>query len=187
MTASVLVSVGTDHHPFTRLIEWVDSWADALAQPVDLVVQHGSSRPSRLGRNEALLGHDEILELFRNATVLVTQVGPGTILDANAVGRLPIVVARHPELGEHVDGHQIAFGRFMHEQGHAWCVDTADDLHAAMTRALQDPTWSHMPPRVSPAPQAAVEVGRIVDEVVGRRPGFVSWRGLRSMARRPRV
>lgn len=185
----VLVSVGTDHHPFDRLVGWVETWAQAWAEdrgtPVRLVVQHGHSAPSRTGENHTIVPRAQLLELFRTATLVASQVGPGTILDANAVGRRPVVVARDPARGEHVDGHQIVFGQFMAERGHAWLASTQEEMHALLDAAAADPEFSRVPPRPSPADDAATALGQVVDEVLARRPGVLSVRGVRRMLRRP--
>src|SRR3990172_6728958 len=39
----VVALVGTDHHPFDRLVRWMDDWA--AERSVRVVVQHGSARP----------------------------------------------------------------------------------------------------------------------------------------------
>jgi UDP-N-acetylglucosamine transferase subunit ALG13 len=43
-TPVVLVVVGTDCHPFDRLVDWVERWQEARGDSVRCVVQHGSSR-----------------------------------------------------------------------------------------------------------------------------------------------
>lgn len=180
-TPFVLVSVGTDHHPFDRLVTWVDSWATTQHDEVRLVVQHGTSRPSRTGENHTIIPRSDLLELFRTATVVVSQVGPGTILDANAMGRRPIVVPREPERGEHVDGHQIAFGHFMARQGAAWIAQAEEDLVAHLDRALADPAYSRSEPRTSPADRTALALGEVVEDVLRRRPGMLTLSRLRQL------
>ena len=47
----VLVSVGTDHHVFDRLMGWVEEWVAQAPEGTSVVVQHGSSR--RRARNSS--------------------------------------------------------------------------------------------------------------------------------------
>ena len=83
---TVLVTVGTDHHRFDRLIGWVDRWA-ADHPEVDLVVQHGTAAAPSHGRAVAMLGYDELVESMSTAAVVVAQGGPATIMDARSVGK----------------------------------------------------------------------------------------------------
>ncbi|MDH3301748.1 MAG: hypothetical protein OES24_14710 [Acidimicrobiia bacterium] len=136
-TAVVVVSVGTDHHRFDRLIGWIDEWRD-LHPDVVTVVQSGTSAPSRHGSRD-LIPHAELLELFRGATAVVSHGGPSTVMDARMSGRLPIVVARNPAYHEHIDEHQMRFADHLDRHGVAVVVDDRDALFAALDRALADP------------------------------------------------
>lgn len=131
MNTRVFVTVGTDHHPFTRLIDWVDHWADARTD-LDLVVQHGPARPARHGVNHELLDASDVAEQFAAADLVISQVGPGTIADANRAGHRPFVVPRDPALGEVVDDHQVAFGDFMAARGRCVSIRTRDHLIAEL-------------------------------------------------------
>lgn len=42
----LLMVVGTDHHPFQRVVSWLDRWlADGGASRVRCVLQYGTARP----------------------------------------------------------------------------------------------------------------------------------------------
>ena len=137
----VLVSVGTDHHPFDRLIDWVDSWLESgAADRVDCVVQHGSSRPPRLARGGALIPHEELQQLMRDADVVVSHGGPTTIMEARRRGLVPVVVPRSGKAGEHVDDHQQLFAARMASGGLAVVADTEQQLVKLLEAALVDPS-----------------------------------------------
>ncbi len=137
----VLVSVGTDHHPFDRLVEWVQEWV-ATRPPgsVRCVLQSGSSRLHEPGGGQLvavpLLGHERLVELMREASVVVCHAGPSTITQARACGHRPLVVPRDPGLGEHVDDHQQLFAARMGAAGLVELVIDRPSLHAALDRAL---------------------------------------------------
>lgn len=150
MTTRIFVTVGTDHHPFTRLIEWVDHWS-ASHDDLELVVQHGTARPSRHGVNHELLGGEEIAAQYAAADLVVSQVGPGTIADANRAGHRPIVVPRDPHLGEVVDDHQVAFGDFMASRGRCVSVRTREHLVSELDAWLAAPKPPDLPVGALPA------------------------------------
>lgn len=185
MTSIVVVSVGTDYHPFDRLILHMSNWV-LSSQDTKLIVQHGRSPTIRGAENHELIPRDQLLELFRTASALVTQVGPGTILDANSVGRRPIVMPRDPTRGEHVDNHQLAFGTLMHSQGNAILVQTEPELISALELALEDPNYTRIAPRVSPAPTTAVRLAQEID-ALGREtpPRVPSLKKIRIMLSPP--
>lgn len=178
---SIVVSVGTDHHPFDRLVDWVERWMTESAVEVDLFVQHGSSRAPRRGEGVDMMSHDEMLDRYRAADIVITQVGPGSILDAASAGKLPIVVPRRPDLGEHVDGHQIVFGRFMSQRHEALLAEDEAEFGALLTRAASNPALVAQAPRVSPAPDTVRTFGDVIDEVMRQPVGFIRWSRIRAV------
>lgn len=166
MTLRVFVSVGTDHHPFDRLIDWVDSWTGGRSD-VELFVQHGSSRRSTVGANQALMGQADLLARYDWADIAVTQVGPGTIADANKAGLRPLVVPRDPGLGEVVDGHQFEFGAFMADRNRCWIATEEAEFRALLDRLSQDPGSRRAAPSVDRIDVAA-NVDSVVAEILSR-------------------
>lgn len=179
----VFVSVGTDHHRFDRLIRETSAWAERHPGPVRLVVQHGHSATAVNGENHHMLDRESLLSFYRRADVVVTQVGPGTIADVNAVGRRPIVVPRDPRRGEVVDDHQYAYGRLMDERGHVWVAQDRERLHELMSCLAADPSLSSarcVPPDLLAVTTAFAE---LTEEVMSRPAGRISPRGLLAMLR----
>jgi UDP-N-acetylglucosamine transferase subunit ALG13 len=168
----VFVSVGTDHHPFDRLVGWAAEWA--RAHPDDRVVcQHGTTAPpppvANLRAVELLDAAGMAAELHA-ADVVVVSCGPGAAMDTRAAGRVPVVVPRRADLGEHVDDHQQAFARHLEARGLALRVVDEDGFRAALEEVAADPSRLRMEPEVR-VPSGIEGVGRLVDDLVyGRRP-----------------
>lgn len=184
---TVVVSVGTDHHPFDRLIDSVVRWSRSRDEPIRLVVQHGSSAPSGVGEDHSLLARDDLLRAYQEAHLIVTQVGPGTIADVNAVRRRPIIVPRDPRRGEVVDGHQYDFGRLMDRLGYAWQAETAHQLHCHMDVAAGKPAHTYLEKDPPDATAAAAALAEIATLVVSRPRSALSMRRVTAMMRRPTV
>ncbi len=108
---------GTDHHPYERMVEWVDAAAERRPD-VRFLVQHGSTtRAPRVAEGAEFLAHDRLVALLREAAVVVCHGGPGTIMDAREAGHVPLCMPRDPALGEHVDGHQQRFAAHVGDAG----------------------------------------------------------------------
>jgi len=181
VTTKIFVTVGTDHHPFARLVDWVDAWAEGR-QDIDLLVQHGPAPASRVGRNRPFLGADELQRAYRSSDLVVAQVGPGSIADANGAGIVPIVVPRDPALGEVVDDHQFDFGAFMAAKGRAAVVTTREALHERLELALTRPEQHRL--SVVPDPRgAASEVAALAQRLVAGPPARLSVRRVLAMLR----
>lgn len=125
MTAyDVVVVVGTDHHRYERAVEWADGWARRDPSR-SVFIQYGSSTSPRHAEGQDFLSPEELSQRMAGAKVLITHGGPGTISAARAAGHRPIVIARNPEHGEHVDDHQMRFARWAHERD---LVDACEDF-----------------------------------------------------------
>jgi UDP-N-acetylglucosamine transferase subunit ALG13 len=137
---TILVTVGSDHHPFDRLVGWVDEWLEVHgSDPVTCVFQHGTAAPPRHGTRHAYLAHDELQRLLAQADVVVTQGGPMGIVESRRHGKKPIATPRLARLGEVVDDHQVTFCRQLASSGDLVIAEDAPALWAALDVALADP------------------------------------------------
>jgi UDP-N-acetylglucosamine transferase subunit ALG13 len=168
--ADVVVSVGTDSHPFPRLMDW--SHRLALALPgLTVLVQHGASNPPPAPALAVdYLPHVELQDAMRAARAVVLQGGPATLAEANALGLLPLVVARDPERGEHVDDHQLRSLRRWIRQGRAIGVHGEDELRGHIRSLLDSPDRPTPSAPVRPDTTfAALRFGRLVEAAASTR------------------
>ncbi len=137
-STQLFVTVGTDHHPFDRLVRWVDDWLGSTPGPPSCLIQSGTSVTPTHGRGVAYLGYREMERALDGADVVVAHGGPATIMLALQRGRRPIVVPRRADLGEHVDDHQVAFARRLAREREVDVAVTEAELHAFLTRAFEE-------------------------------------------------
>ncbi|MCC6222821.1 MAG: hypothetical protein IT201_04950 [Thermoleophilia bacterium] len=127
----IFVTVGTNEAPFDRLLRWLDD----LAREEVVVVQHGPSPVRPVGAEcVAFMSFPEVVERMREARIVITHAGVGSVMTALLAGRRPIVVPRLRRFGEAVDDHQLAFGRRMAEAGLAILVEEPEELATAVAR-----------------------------------------------------
>jgi UDP-N-acetylglucosamine transferase subunit ALG13 len=133
----LLVTLGTNQHPFVRVTEWVERWlSDGADQHVRMVLQHGATPvppgPDRFSE----LGYGDLQRALSSAVIVVTHGGPATIMEARAAGHLPVAVPRRPDLDEMVDGHQLRFARKLRDEGLAVVCETEVEFRSALDRGL---------------------------------------------------
>ena len=176
----LLVPVGTDHHPFDRLVRWAGAWLDGHPGRLRCLMQTGTSAPptgSGPVEWQAYLEYDALQAAMGTAAAVVCHGGPGTILGARHMGAVPIVVPRQHRLGEHVDDHQVAFSRRLAAEGDEIHLAEAEpDLHRLLDRVAAEPAAFRAGPEgQTPAGRdratAVREFERLVDGLVGERPG----------------
>jgi beta-1,4-N-acetylglucosaminyltransferase len=128
----IFVTVGTCE-PFDRLMRAVD----ALRTDEELVVQTGLSTvvPAR-ATTVPFMPYDRLVELVRDARLLVTHAGVGTILTALLNGVKPIVVPRLEAFGDAVDDHQLELAERLETLGLVHVVRDERELAEAIGAGL---------------------------------------------------
>lgn len=137
-TPRVVVSVGTDKHPFDRLIGWVEHWV-VDHRDVGVFIQYGTSAAPALTPGATQTHHADLVDMIASADVVISHGGPSTVMDVRSNGRLPIVVARNPQFGEHVDDHQMRFADHLNKHGMALLAKSEAELHSLIDQGLADP------------------------------------------------
>ncbi len=165
MEKVVAVSVGTDHHPFDRLVTWAGEWAEKNPD-IRVVIQRGSADPVSGVECPEVMPHDDLRSLFAEAVVVVCHGGPSTVMDARHAGSQPIVVPRNPKYGEHVDGHQLAFGEHLKRHSLATVLHDKDELFQAMDAGVADENLYRLE-REGHALEGVVAFGKMLDELLG--------------------
>lgn len=164
---TTFVTVGTDHHPFDRLMGWVERWVAVSGVPCR--VQHGTSRAPAGTEAVPYLETTEMARAIAEATVVVCHGGPGTIMAARAAGAVPLVVARRHALGEHVDDHQVRFTERIAGTGLIRLVNTEPEFVEALQAGVADP-GSLRTPAAGRDDEVAARIGALIAELVGDRP-----------------
>ena len=101
---------------------------------------------------------------MRDARVVVCHGGPGTIMLAATLGKMPIVMPRSSALGEHVDDHQVAFCKRIAADGAILLATTEDEFRAHIEVVLKGDV---MPPRTVSDADPAVTTARFEELVEG--------------------
>ena len=111
----IFATVGTHEDPFNRLLQALDDLvASGKLEDEEVVCQSGYcdiDAPNVTCHTQ--LPFDDLQALMRDARIIITHGGPASIMQALAHGKIPIVVPRQADFGEHVDNHQCRFAEKM--------------------------------------------------------------------------
>jgi UDP-N-acetylglucosamine transferase subunit ALG13 len=121
----IFVTVGTQL-AFDRLISTVNDWAGKNPK-VDIFAQTGpTSLEIRFLRHKAFISPASADDLFKQAELIVSHAGMGSILSAQKYKKPIIIVPRKAALGEHRNDHQIATAKWLNSKpgiSVAWSVE----------------------------------------------------------------
>jgi UDP-N-acetylglucosamine transferase subunit ALG13 len=165
----VLVTVGTDHHPFNRLVRWANDWLEVHPEQVPgFFVQSGTASVCPICPRSAYLDAGQLDAALDKADVLVCHGGPATIAAGWVRGLVPIAVPRLPQLGEHVDDHQVSFCLRLAELGRVRLARTPKEFASLLREVSHDRTGFRASAPAADIDAAVVRFGELVDELMNR-------------------
>lgn len=134
----VFVSVGNATQGFRRLLATVDRLAGEGAFGGERVVmQTGSDREFCAAHcaQQAFFPLEAFVRHVADASLVLCHAGAGTLVHVWRAGKVPVVMPRRQQYGEHVDDHQVELTRALAAER---CVVPAfepEDLPAAIAEA----------------------------------------------------
>lgn len=128
----IFVTLGTQDKQFRRLLD------ATLALRIDekVVIQYGSTKPDEdmvenLEKNFELhqyLSNKEFDKYMKEARVIITHAGVGTIIEGLKLDKMMIVVARLKKYKEHVNNHQLQILDTFEKEGYILRLDDFSKL-----------------------------------------------------------
>lgn len=106
----IFVTVGTHEQGFDRLIRKIDKLKEDNIIKEDVIIQKGYTEyePQNC-KSYKLIDYDKLQEYLAEASIVITHGGPASFIAPLAIGKIPIVVPRQKQYGEHVNDHQVEF------------------------------------------------------------------------------
>jgi beta-1,4-N-acetylglucosaminyltransferase len=130
----IFVTVGMHYQGFERLICKMDEIAGKIDEEV--VMQIGSTQyiPKAAKYFEFVDSDLTIMAHFKNARVIVSHAGAGTLLNALNLGKPIIVVPRLKMFGEHIDDQQLELAEALSTQGRAIAINDINELEESLMK-----------------------------------------------------
>ena len=128
----IFVTVGTQL-AFDRLIQAVDAWAGQHpAEKVFAQIGPGSYQPKHCEFAD-FVPPDRANALFRDADLIVSHAGMGSILTALRYRKPILVLPRKASMGEHRNEHQLATAKWLGKKPGVFVADAAENIAAILS------------------------------------------------------
>ncbi|MBC8330292.1 MAG: hypothetical protein ISR76_10830 [Planctomycetes bacterium] len=163
----IFFTLGTEQYPFQRMVDAADLVAAALPEE-EVFVQIGTHpAPPKLARHERWLSYPDFAARIRDARVVVTHAGAGSLLSCAWIGKVAVTAPRRHQFGEHVDDHQTELAARMAELGHALLGETAEELARLVLE--YDVETAELLGRGRSSPTLPAALDRYLDQIGERR------------------
>lgn len=130
----ILVTLGTQKQPFTRLLETIDK-SDINDR---IVVQAGYTKfESKKMEIFEFIPYDEMTKLINECDLVITHGGTGSIIMPLKKDKKVIACPRLMKYGEHVDNHQTQIVDVFSEEGYIMAFNENDDLNEIYQKSLK--------------------------------------------------
>ena len=136
----ILVTVGMQLG-FDRLVRAMDTLAPSLDMPFVAQTGSGHYRPAHMERRERI-APAEFDALVREARVVVSHAGIGTVIAAQRAGTPIVLMPRRAALGEHRNDHQLATVRSLGGRPGILIADDEIGLPSRIEQALAMDSWT---------------------------------------------
>jgi UDP-N-acetylglucosamine transferase subunit ALG13 len=130
------VTVGSHYQGFERLVKKMDEIAGRIDEEVVMQIGHTDYKPVNARFFDFLESFEEIERLNREARVVVSHAGAGSILTALEQKSSVIVVPRLRNYSEHMDDHQLEIAEAMSENQRVKAVYDVDELEDCLQSDL---------------------------------------------------
>ena len=128
----IFVTIGTQA-PFDRFIKIIDELALQLGEEIVAQVYQLGFEATNI-KTVNFLAPDEFNDLFKEASLIVSHAGMGTILSALQMHKPIIIFPRIAALGEHRNEHQMATAEKFKELGSVYVAMNEEELKALLLR-----------------------------------------------------
>lgn len=136
----IFVTVGNATQPFPRFLSAVAELArTGVFGEEPLIVQFGHGQPETAPQSTwvSFLPNDTFEQTIANASLIIAHGGCGTLLTAIRRGKIPVVMPRRRQYGEHVNDHQLQLTQALAAEGRIMPALETQDLAGAI-RAVRN-------------------------------------------------
>lgn len=115
----IFIILGTQDKKFTRLLCEIDRLIDKKIIQDEVIVQAGFTSDYQSSNMKIfdLINKDDFDKIIKEANLLITHGGVGTILTGLKYGKKIIAIPRLKKYKEHVNDHQIQIVENFNEEG----------------------------------------------------------------------
>ena len=131
----ILILLGTQDKPFTRLLKTVDKAIDDGFIKEKVVAQVGFTKYSSKNiKTFDLIPKEEYEQIISEADLIITHAGVGSILTGLKKNKKVIAAARLKEYGEHTNNHQLEILNEFYKKGYILKLENFEELPKVLNK-----------------------------------------------------
>ena len=131
----ILVLLGTQNNSFIRLLKEIDKLIDNGIIKDEVIIQAGYTKyESTNMKIMDLISKEELDKYRKNADIIITHGGVGSIISSIKENKKVIAVPRLHKYLEHVNDHQTQIVQMFNKKGYIIGLNEVNELEGAIKR-----------------------------------------------------
>ena len=128
----ILVTLGTQKEQFTRLLDYIEK--SKINDKIIVQAGHTKYKSKKMEIFD-FIPYEEMDEYIKEADMIITHSGTGSVLTPLKKGKTVIVCARLSKYEEHVDDHQVELLEVFKEEGYVLELSEENNLDEVYEKA----------------------------------------------------
>lgn len=128
----ILVTLGTQKEQFTRLLDYIEK--SKIKDKIIVQAGHTKYKSKKMEIFD-FIPYEEMDEYIKEADMIITHSGTGSVLTPLKKGKTVIVCARLSKYEEHVDDHQVELLEVFKEEGYVLELSEENNLDEVYEKA----------------------------------------------------
>lgn len=128
----ILVTLGTQKEQFTRLLDYIEK--SKIKDKIIVQAGHTKYKSKKMEIFD-FIPYEEMDEYIKEADIIITHSGTGSVLTPLKKGKTVIVCARLSKYEEHVDDHQVELLEVFKEEGYVLELSEENNLDEVYEKA----------------------------------------------------
>lgn len=132
----IFVTLGTQDKSFKRLLKLIDELKEKKKIRDRVIVQAGYTKyESKNMEIYDFLPKEKMIEYIKDASIMITHGGVGSILDGLKYHKKIIAAARLKEYNEHTNDHQLQIVKEFAKEGYILALNNFSDIDEVLEQA----------------------------------------------------
>jgi UDP-N-acetylglucosamine transferase subunit ALG13 len=134
----ILVAIGSTKHKFERINILIDTIA-RIYPDSQINIQSGytSIIENRVVNSIPFMTPSRFTSEIAESDLVISHSGSGTILEILENGKIPVLLPRFVDLGEHTDKSQVTLAEYLEKRNLALVINKPDDYYEVLNKCIK--------------------------------------------------
>ena len=133
--ALIFVTLGNDKHKFSRLLDQINLLSEQMKDQKFIVQKgHTDFQDRKNIFSKRFFDKDTFYKIIKEASLIISHAGAGTLFKLVQEGKKPIVVPRLSNFDEHLNDHQLEIANEFKNRDLCYLINKIENLNVQLVK-----------------------------------------------------